>query len=192
MPKLWSETVDAHRREVREAIFTSAIELIAEHGLRAVTMSQIAERARIGRATLYKYFPDVDAILIAWHERQVSAHLDQLRGIATQAGSASARLEQVLLAYAGIIHETAARHHGTDLTALVHQGDHLDHARRQLTELISDLLARAAAAGDIRADIPPAELASYCLSALGAARTAHSRAAAGRLVAVIMTGLSTR
>jgi AcrR family transcriptional regulator len=34
-------------------------------------MSQIAEETRVGRATLYKYFPDVDAILVAWDERHV-------------------------------------------------------------------------------------------------------------------------
>jgi len=28
-------------------------------------MSHIAEKTAIGRATLYKYFPDVDAILLA-------------------------------------------------------------------------------------------------------------------------------
>ena len=38
-------------------------------------MSQIAEQTGIGRATLYKYFPDVEAILLAWHERQVTGHL---------------------------------------------------------------------------------------------------------------------
>jgi AcrR family transcriptional regulator len=42
-------------------------------------MSQIAaEASGIGRATLYKYFPDVESILRAWHERQVGAHLHQL------------------------------------------------------------------------------------------------------------------
>lgn len=34
-----------------------------------MTMSRIAEEIGIGRATLYKYFPDVEAILLAWHER---------------------------------------------------------------------------------------------------------------------------
>jgi AcrR family transcriptional regulator len=33
-------------------------------------MSQIAEETSIGRATLYKYFSDVEAILIAWRLRQ--------------------------------------------------------------------------------------------------------------------------
>ena len=52
MPKLWSETIDAHRREVRDAILDTTAALVAEHGLRAVTMSQIAGQTGIGRATL--------------------------------------------------------------------------------------------------------------------------------------------
>ncbi len=35
----------------------------------------IAEEAGIGRATLYKYFSDAEVLLLAWHERQISAHL---------------------------------------------------------------------------------------------------------------------
>ena len=73
MPKLWNETIEAHRREVRDAILDTTAALVAEHGLRSVTMSQIAEKTGIGRATLYKYFPDVEAILPAWHERQITA-----------------------------------------------------------------------------------------------------------------------
>ena len=64
VPKLWNETIEAHRRAVRDAILNSTAELAAEHGVRSVTMSQIAERAGIGRATLYKYFSDVETILL--------------------------------------------------------------------------------------------------------------------------------
>jgi AcrR family transcriptional regulator len=56
MPKLWNETIEAHRREVRDAILDNTAALVAEHGLLSVTMSQIAEETGIGRATLYKYF----------------------------------------------------------------------------------------------------------------------------------------
>ncbi|HEX5902785.1 MAG TPA: helix-turn-helix domain-containing protein, partial [Actinomycetota bacterium] len=56
MPRLWTETVDAHRREVRSAVLDAAADLVAERGLRSVTMSEIAHRSGIGRATLYKYF----------------------------------------------------------------------------------------------------------------------------------------
>ena len=75
VPKLWTDTIQAHRREVRLAVLDVTAALVAEHGLRSVTMSQIAEKTGIGRATLYKYFPDVEAILLAWHERQITGHL---------------------------------------------------------------------------------------------------------------------
>lgn len=44
--------------------------LVAEQGLTSVTMSRIAKESGIGLATLYKYFPDVESILLAWHERR--------------------------------------------------------------------------------------------------------------------------
>ena len=56
VPKLWNETIEAHRRAVRDAILETTAALVAEHGLTSVTMSQIAEETGIGRATLYKYF----------------------------------------------------------------------------------------------------------------------------------------
>ena len=73
MPKLWRETIDAHHATVRDAALDATARLVADHGLVALTMSQIAEQAGIGRATLYKYFPDAHAVLTAWHERQIAA-----------------------------------------------------------------------------------------------------------------------
>src|SRR5690348_17355878 len=78
LPRPPSSTLFPYTTLFRSILDTTA-ELAAEHGLLSVTMSQIAERTGIGRATLYKYFPDVQAILHAWHERQIAAHLAQLR-----------------------------------------------------------------------------------------------------------------
>ena len=81
VPRLWAQTVHTHRREVREAILDTASALVTERGLLSVTMSQIAEETGIGRATLYKYFPDVEAILDAWHQRQITGHLEYLADV---------------------------------------------------------------------------------------------------------------
>jgi AcrR family transcriptional regulator len=185
VPRLWNDTIDAHRRAVRDATLDTTAALVAEHGLRSVTMSQIAEATGIGRATLYKYFPDVEQILVAWHERQVTAHLEQLAEVRDRAHSAGKRLEAVLEAYALIVHE----HHGTELAALVHQGEHLAHARHHLNTFIRDLLTEGAEAGDLRNDVAPGELADYCLHALAAAGSLPSKAAVHRLVTVILAGL---
>jgi AcrR family transcriptional regulator len=189
VPKLWNQTIEAHRREVREAILDTTAALVAEHGLLSVTMSRIAAETGIGRATLYKYFPDVEAILAAWHERQVGAHLAQLVEIRDRGGEPARRLAAVLEAYALLSH-VSREHHDRDLAVLLHrQGRHLETALRQVHELVRDLLAEAVTAGDVRGDIPPAELADYCLHALGAAGGLRSAAAVRRLVRVTMTGL---
>ena len=188
MPKLWSETIDAHRHEVREAILDTGAALVADHGLRSVTMSQIAEEAGIGRATLYKYFPGVEAILFAWHEREITGHLEYLAEVRDQAGDARERLEGVLEAYALILHESQG-HHDTELAAFLHRDEHVARAQRQLRAMIRDLVTDGAEAGVLRDDVAPDELASYCAYALTAARTLPSKAAVRRLVNVTLAGL---
>ncbi|MGW0191694.1 TetR/AcrR family transcriptional regulator [Streptomyces sp. NPDC003362] len=185
MPKLWNETIDAHRQSVREAILIAASALIADGGLRAVTMSQLAERVGIGRATLYKYFPDAEAVLSAWHERQITAHLHQLAEAAHRPGTATQRLTAVATAYADL----ARQRHGGELAALLHQSEHVSHAAQHLTGLLEALIAEGARAADLRDDVPPAELAAYCLHALTAASTLPSQAAVDRLVAVTLGAL---
>ncbi len=144
VPKLWNDTIAAHRRAVRDATLDTTAALVAEHGLAAVTMSQIAEETGIGRATLYKYFPD-------GHE-----------------------------------------HHDTELAALLHRGEHIVRAQKQLSDFIRDLVTEGAESGDLRDDVAPSELASYCLHALTAASSLPSKAAVRRLVMVILDGLRPR
>jgi AcrR family transcriptional regulator len=185
VPRLWDETIEAHRRAVRDATLDTTAALVAQHGLASVTMSQIAEQTGIGRATLYKYFPDVEAILVAWHERQIAAHLEQLAQVRDQTEHAGARLKAVLEAYALIVHE----HHGSDLAALLHRGAHVARAHEQLRNFVRDLLVEGAASGQVRDDVVPEELASYCVHAVAAARHLPSRAAVRRLVGVVLAGL---
>lgn len=185
VPRLWNETVEAHRREVGGAILDVTAELVAEQGLRAVTMSQIAEKAGIGRATLYKYFPDVEAILFAWHERQVSEHLQHLAKIGHGAGSPGQRLKAVLEEFAQI----SQQRHGTELAALLHRGEHVADAQQHLNHFIQHLLAEGVRTGEFRDDVAPGELANFCLHSLTAAARLPSKAATRRLVAVTMAGL---
>lgn len=188
MPKIWTDTIETHRQAVQASAIDATAELVAERGLLSVTMSQIAERAGIGRATLYKYFPDVDAVLRAWHERQVGGHLEQLTHARDQADGAGERLGAVLRAYALIAYESN-RHHDTEIAALLHRGAHVTRAQQHLHTMVRDLLAAAAKAGEVRGDIAPAELATYCLHALTAASALPSKAAVLRLVEVTLAGL---
>ncbi len=186
MPRLWSETIDTHRRAVHEAILDTAAALVRDSGAASVTMSAIAEGAGIGRATLYKYFPDVDAVLAAWHERQVGRHLDQLVAVRDRKGNGIEGLRAVLEAVAMLSH--SGRGGGTT-AAHLHDAAHMTHARQRLSGFLQELLAECAAAGDVRVDVPTAELAAYCSAALTAATAIRSRAGVRRLVDVTLAGL---
>ena len=188
MSKLWSETIEAHRHDVREAILAATWQLVIENGVLAVTMSQVAASAGVGRATLYKYFPDVESILGAYHDRHVADHLEGLERIRDETDDPTARLEAVLETYALICHHRAQ--HGTpELGALLHRGDNAAAAKQQLVDLIRDTLEGLANSGELRPDAPIGELAFYCFYALQAAGSLTSEEAVRRLVTVTIAGL---
>jgi AcrR family transcriptional regulator len=70
---------DRKRRRAKEAIRRAALELFNERGFDAVSVTDIAERAEVGRTTFFRYFGDKQEVLFgdpgetiaaASHERQ--------------------------------------------------------------------------------------------------------------------------
>ena len=189
VPRLWTETVAGHRAAVRDAALDAVAALVARHGLRGVTMSQVAEDAGIGRATLYKYFPDVERSSPHGTSDRSPHHLDRLTAARDAAGDAADRLAAVLHAYAEA--SPGNRTNGTGPSwwprctrARTWPGPTTGSAGSSTT-----LLADAVAAGHVRDDVAVDELAGYCLHALSGARNLTSPAAVRRLVAVTLAGL---
>jgi hypothetical protein len=71
----------------------------------------------------------------------------------------------------------------------VHRGEHIARAQQHLNDFIRDLLTEAAAAGDVRNDVAPAEQAGYCRHALSAAADLPTKAAVRRLVTMTLDAL---
>ena len=73
------ERADAARNRAR--VLEAAARLFSEHDGRELTMEQIAQAAGVGKATLYRRYPDVPSIALALldeHERELQDQL--LRG----------------------------------------------------------------------------------------------------------------
>lgn len=185
---MWTETVASHRQVVREAILAAADGLVRDRGFLGVTMSQLAQSSGVSRATLYKYFRDVEQVLAAWHDQRVGEHLAELSAVSSEPGPPDRRLRAVLDAYAQICRNR--RQHGADgLADAWHRSDDHDQRQRHLLQLIGGLLCEAAGAGGVRTDVPVDELAGYCVHALAAADGQDPDAAA-RLVDVVWAGLT--
>lgn len=190
MPKVWSATVEEHRVAVRQAILEAAWSLARERGPLSLTMSLIAKTAGIGRATLYKYFPDVDAILLAYHQEQVAHHLAQLHHLPGHPASAMESLEAALMHYATVVQHREQPSYDA-VRMLLHADPAVDVAHRELIAVLVGMIEGAVKDGQVRRDLDPQLMADFCVSALGAASSAASAEDRQVLVKLILDSLRT-
>lgn len=71
MPKIIGESLASHRELTRTRLFGALGSLMAEQPFESITMSQIAERAGVGRTAVYNHFADKEVLLLAYM-RQVT------------------------------------------------------------------------------------------------------------------------
>jgi AcrR family transcriptional regulator len=175
---------DAQRN--REAILSAARELFADCA--DVPMYEVARRAGVGQATLYRNFPDRRDLAAALLLEEME-HTEQLA--AEHAGDPDAFF--VLLRN---IAETIARFH--PLAELAREdaclGSALDSRRRRLRELLKEPLRAAKAAGTVRCDLTIDDVLLVVLMVRGAIDAgegpAGRAAAAGRALAFLLDGLT--
>ena len=87
MPRSYQLKLRAERQDqTRQRIIDAAIDLHQTVGPRATTMSDIADRAQVGRVTVYRHFPDEPALALAcsgqYFERHPVPDSDRWRAIA--------------------------------------------------------------------------------------------------------------
>ena len=83
----------------------------------------------------------------------------------------------------------AAKHHDNEVASVIHRNKQVNEAEHQLHRLVKQLLTDCVVNGTVRTDVPPDELATYCLTALSAAARLQTKAAIRRLVGVTLNGL---
>lgn len=188
MPKLWKDTVAEHRRDVRSAILDAAWTLAHDRGVRGVTMGLVAEQAGISRATLYKYFHNIDEMLTAAHAAHVAQHLSHLEALRGATTSAGAGLHAVLQGYAQICFHRGASAM-SDLHELVHRGDEHRRNSADATVLFTRAVQDAQERAQVRTDLAAEELAAYCIHALDAAGQAATASAVNRLIDLVAESL---
>lgn len=73
------KTSKLQQQQTRRELIRAAVELISQQGYDATTMKQIARAAGVGDATVYKYFPTKERILLEFFELNIA---DVLAGLA--------------------------------------------------------------------------------------------------------------
>lgn len=173
--------------ERRNALLAAAAEVFAERGYN-VPLDVIAERAGVGRATLYRNFEDRGALALAVFEAQLIALTER-----TQAHGDDPE------AFFGFIDELAeilGSNAGLDAALREAQAsDALAPIRVRLVESGAAALERARAAGLVRADLTPEDIRPIAMIlGAGANRpTPDERERFGRRIrALLLEGLRVR
>lgn len=73
----WAGSTPSSDEEAISRILTAVDEEIAEHGA-AIRLADVARRLGVTRQTVYRYFPNADALLIASAMRAVNGFIDQV------------------------------------------------------------------------------------------------------------------
>ena len=78
MYRKYIKTTKSQQDKTRRHILRTAADLITLQGYDATTMKQLAREAGIGDATIYKYFPTKERILLEYFELNIADALKQL------------------------------------------------------------------------------------------------------------------
>jgi len=152
---------DAERN--RQRILRAAAEVFTERGLQA-TLDDVARRAGVGVGTVYRRFPDKEALV----EALFTERLDALVGYAEHGlADPDPWAGLVFFLEQGAVLIAGDRGLRQLLMFATYGRDRVDQARARMLPVVSQMVQRAQEAGEVRADLRPTDvpLIEFMLSA---------------------------
>lgn len=175
-------------------ILTAAAEAFAEQG-GDVPMEEIARRAGVGVGTLYRRFPDRDALVVAVVRDSFETLVDTMRAAQQQEPRAWEALVRSM-SYSQELRlstpPTSPLAAGSRAALVADPG--IRELRAAFIEVLEQLVERAQAEGDLRDDVGAGDVAQLFALVVRAGRPNGGRGSdivSGRALAVVLDGLRT-
>lgn len=130
-------------KATEEAIVEAVARFLEEVGLEPLTTNKIAERAGVSIGSLYQYFPNKEAILVALIRRERSLLLADVAAIADSLASPQEKIEKLI--GAGIKHQFARPRLALALEYVeqtVNLGEEAQDLERRLSEVVSGIVSQ--------------------------------------------------
>jgi AcrR family transcriptional regulator len=169
----------ADARRNLERVLDAATEVFAASGPDA-SVDEIAQRAGVGHATVFRRFPTKDDLMLAVIER----HVAEMRSLA-EAALAAGDPGEAFFDFVWRVAELNMRSPGLH-RCVVHCGEKPGAA--ELTELGEKIVRRAQRAGAVRGDVKAEDVPALIRGALLSAPSGHWRTYLG----VVLDGLRAR
>jgi len=187
-----SETAKPHRGpradavRNRERLLEAAKAAFGKTGIE-VSLEEIARRAGVGIATLYRNFPTRDAIVEAVYRREVQHMADMATRLLDEMSPGEALHEWLRLSV-----EFVATKKGmaSALGSIANADTELyAYSAERLTQTVNRLVRHAAESGDIRPDVDPADILRALTGFVYGSEHPGWEASTLRLIDILMDGL---
>lgn len=161
----------------RDRIFDAAAHIFAVKGFHAATIDEIAERAHVGKGTIYLYFSGKQALFEEMVEKAVAEHLAELeRAAGVSTGEVEQRLVSVAIGHFEFLirRSELARLLMREAQVMAVSGrlrDRMFQARERLVNLVAGIYQAARVSGEHLRDIEPGLFAAGFLGMLSGIST---------------------
>ncbi|MET9028611.1 helix-turn-helix domain-containing protein [Nocardia sp. NPDC004168] len=183
-----AETLRADARSNRDQIVAAALILFRDKGIE-VSMKEVADHAGVGVGTLYRRFPDRDALISA------AAHA-YLTDLADRCAAAAREERDAWSALGRFLRECALADVGAFASSVepaLHtriQADPVStQVRATVTDSIARLVTRAHDDGTLRSDVDAADIARLMTVQIYTRPTEDRTVAVGRVVDLLLDGI---
>ena len=160
--RLWRRTPKQDRaRDTIEVILHATAQILDQKGAAALNTNAIAERAGISVGTLYEYFPDKEAVLVALARRQLARDRAIMLDVISAPGGGSfpERVRRAIRVLIGLHAENESVRKVTMATHLAH-GLWDEHA--EPVRAVADLLAQVE--GALPRNVPLSQTSIFVLT----------------------------
>jgi AcrR family transcriptional regulator len=159
------------KQETRRRIYSAAFALFLEKGFDETTVEEIAERADVGKGTVFNYFPHKTSFLAAIFEDWVNRITEEMGPVDEWRGSTRSKLENLFFFLANLSAQSPALFRRAFFEHLRSIPE--DEGRLKATATMQEFLAMIRAvlcqgqnAGDVRVDLQPEHAAALVESAV--------------------------
>jgi AcrR family transcriptional regulator len=172
-----------------ELILVAAEESFAEKGHEA-SVADIAARAGVGQATIFRRFETKDDLIAAVFERKLEQMVE-----AAEAAARKKRAWDGLTEFMVMVTQLQLRDRGffQSIAEQLMERKHLVDLKLRAKDAMTALVDRAKAEGDLRPDISPEDIFAFCCAAAQAAtmgpNASPSPKAAKRYLSVMTDGM---
>ncbi|MGR6321245.1 helix-turn-helix domain-containing protein [Micromonospora soli] len=173
----------------RQRLLDAAVSAFSQAGAE-VTLERIAKEAGVGIGTLYRHFPNREALIEAAYRNELAKLCDAVPGLL-----AALPPDEAVRAWMDRFVDYLSTKRGMAdalRLAIASGANPYAHSRDRLLDALGRLLAAGATAGRVRADVAPADVLAGLSGVSLVAGEPDQRAQAGRLLDLLMDGLRQR